>query len=183
LALSAGTAAPVPAGARKPPIYFPHRVGDRWVFWDGEFESTQVVAAVNVRDGRTVITVAVETEDDRLVPSRQVEVTERGVYELPRARGGSPRCLLDHPVRPGTTLRWKWDAGTESRTVRGPERVTVPAGTFEALRVEYWVTLPASPDPALVKTAWYAPGVGLVKCTGEVPHGDGVLRSFIPGSG
>ena len=67
----------------------------------------------------------------------------------------------------------------EEGPVRGPERVTVPAGTFEALRVEYWITLPASPDPVLVKTAWYAQGVGLVKCTGEIPHGDGVLRSFI----
>lgn len=61
-------------------------------------------------------------------------------------------------------------------TARSPlERVTVPAGTFEAcLRVETasaLASLPRRPDGGVAfrYTDWYAPGVGLVKSVVEAP--------------
>jgi hypothetical protein len=70
--------------------------------------------------------------------------------------------------------------------------VTVPAGTFEAIRVEWWITLPASHDPILVRTEWYSQRVGLVKRTealldertvqkDSTPAKERVLKSFTPG--
>jgi hypothetical protein len=181
-ALSLTPAAPVPKAAERSPVYFPTRVGDRWTFSDGEWVTTEAVVAVTVRDGRKVVSVGVVGGDDLFLSTRQVEVSEQGVYELPDQKAAHPRkrCLLDHPLKPDTTLEWKWDAGTETLKALGPEKVTVPAGTFEAVRVEWWITLPSVRDPVLVKTCWYAQGVGLVKKTDELP-GEGVLKSFTPG--
>jgi hypothetical protein len=83
---------------------------------------------------------------------------------------------------PSTTSEWKRDGGAEARKVFGPETITVPAGAFEAIRVEWWITLATAPEPVAVRTEWYALGVGLVKSrehlTGET---DAALGSFTPG--
>ena len=64
-----------------------------------------------------------------------------------------PYCLLKLPHKVGD--KWGGDKETgEPMTVAGKvEAVKVPAGTFEAIRV----------DQGPLTSSWYAPGVGLVK--------------------
>ena len=52
-------------------------------------------------------------------------------------------------------------------TVEGTEEVTVPAGTFEAVRVQV-----DNGRPGQNEFAWYAPGVGMVRRYFEVPDRD-----------
>jgi hypothetical protein len=65
-------------------------------------------------------------------------------------------------------------------SVHGPERVIVPAGTFQARRVEERCELNA---PQLVvassATAWYSPGLGMVRWTDG--RSTTVLKSFSRG--
>jgi hypothetical protein len=76
-----------------------------------------------------------------------------------------PKKFLKNPLVDGDT--WEW-AGkgmmampvTEKSTVSGPEEITVPAGTFKAMKVEALVTQGGMP---VTKTYWYGPNVGLVK--------------------
>ena len=52
----------------------------------------------------------------------------------------------------------------ESNEVSGPESVTVPAGTFQAMKVSTRVN---QGGVVMKKTYWYAGGVGLVKSMAE----------------
>jgi hypothetical protein len=72
-------------------------------------------------------------------------------------------------------------------TALSTEKVTVPAGTFEAIRVEIAGSIsgPAGGDEGgmgivLTDTCWYAPNVGVVKCTNHTGD-EYVLKSFTPG--
>jgi hypothetical protein len=56
----------------------------------------------------------------------------------------------------------------------GPERIEVPAGVFDAIRVEAIYTLNDKPRKI---TSWYAPKVGLVRREGHVSN---VLKAFNP---
>jgi hypothetical protein len=93
-----------------------------------------------------------------------------------------PACLLKLPHEDGA--RWKYRvkaqpgglAGAEAtNTAHGPEEVVVPAGKYQAIRVEYRGTRDSKEEAA---TFWYAPGVGLVKmvCEGVLQE----LKSFTP---
>jgi hypothetical protein len=56
-------------------------------------------------------------------------------------------------------------------TVRGVQRVTVPAGTFNALAVRTTLKQPGFPFGSGTRTSWFAPDRGLVKLV--FSHGDG----------
>jgi hypothetical protein len=74
----------------------------------------------------------------------KVSVSEKGVYvaETAGAKLDPPRTVLELPARAGD--RWKRELqkdGLEgTATVGGVERVETPAGTFQALRVD-WETV------------------------------------------
>jgi hypothetical protein len=66
-----------------------------------------------------------------------------------------------------------------TRKAHGPEKVAVPAVTFEAIRVEWWITLAGVPQPVAVRTEWYSQGVGLIKRRDHLTaEEDFVLKSF-----
>lgn len=73
-------------------------------------------------------------------------------------------------LRPGAKWNWTW-AGTGISAkyqyrVAGKESVTVPAGTFEAARVDYTAVVTSETRgvrPALHGTLWIVKDVGLVK--------------------
>ena len=64
--------------------------------------------------------------------------------------------------------------------VYGPERVEVPAGRFEAIRVE--VEWPFG-GGTMRRVTWYAPGVGPVRRTLQASGAEmvEVLKAFQPG--
>jgi hypothetical protein len=75
---------------------------------------------------------------------------------------------------------------TENFTAAGVETVSVPAGTFEAIRVDESATTTISgapipiPSTSSTGTYWYAPGVGIVRWTNssEGYTGYGELTSY-----
>ena len=178
--LAATPAAPVP---KDEPVYYPARVGARWVVRAGEAEVTYVVTAVEQKAEGGLVSVGIE-KGGQVKPHKKVLVSGEGVFEV--ELGGAaikpPNCLLKRAARPGdswvteatvgdTTLRVK-------RICRAPELVEVPAGKFKAVRVDEERT---TAEGTTYKTSsWYAPEVGLVKV--EMADGDAalVLKSFTP---
>lgn len=175
-------AAPVPKGADKAVLYFPTRVGAKWVYHEEAVdversEAVYTVTAVEKRDGSYVVTVGRVGSDGTAVPKETWAVSDRGLLLLERdgRKQDPPTCHLKLPHRPDEA--WDWMPGkTGWRCVpRKPERVRVPAGEYDALPVD----LQTSRRPPLI-THWYALGVGLVKTTNDARTLK-TLKSFTPG--
>ena len=170
----------------KPTLYFPTTVGTKWVYEfnraDGEKkwpDETEVLFAVEEgKDGAKVATIH-RTLPDRTYPFQKWEVSEQGLCCIEKLVGPplrSPLCFLKLPQREGQS----WDLGDlrdVKLTAYGPERVKVPAGEFNAIRVEHWSTQYEGVRPNQI--CWYAVDVGLVK----LESGDIVvtLKSFTRG--
>ena len=165
-------AAPVPKGAGKPVLYYPTTVGTKWVYqYEGSGEVVQTaITAAEEKDGAVVLTIGLVT-GDKADPYWKVLVSPKGLFQ---GDGGLaeekfPHPLLTLPIKPGEKLEV---TGKPTRTVVGIEEVEVPAGKYQAARVE---------SEGL--TEWFAPGVGCVKTvrgpkTAEITT---VLKAFIPG--
>jgi hypothetical protein len=85
--------------------------------------------------------------------------------------------LSEYPVA-GDTWSAKVDGGdfavygaTGTSTVLGVQKVTVPAGTFQALAVRTTLTQRGFPFGSGTRTTWFAPDRGMVKL--RFKHGDG----------
>ena len=66
---------------------------------------------------------------------------------------------------------------TGKTTIVGVQKVTVPAGTFQALAVTSTLTQPGFPFGSGTRTSWFAPGRGLVKLVFR--HGDGSVSTVV----
>jgi len=174
--------APVPADSTPPPLYFPTIKGSKWVYQTEENERVEVILDVKEKSGEKLVTVGYQVRDKQPSPAHTVAVSGKGLclVNTTVATLDEPFWLLKLPQPQNT----KWDAvlavsgiGREvgKMTATGPERVEVPAGTFQAIRVDLDINL----GKRLRKTCWYAPGVGKVK---EVV-GDSVevLKSYTVG--
>lgn len=89
-----------------------------------------------------------------------------------------PWVMLKLPSKAGDT--WADDDPEEvgSNTVREIEKVKVPAGTFDVVRVDSEYTR-GKKSENMKNSFWYARGVGVVKSTGR--GYTWVLKSFTPG--
>ena len=167
---------------REKVVYFPITVGAKWVrTWSsasGKEKDREVVEAVaeviDGKDGTKIVTV-VRVGEQWTRPMKVFEISNAGLFWTKNHAGNSaglPWCELKLPHTPGQT----WGAGLDSKlTAHGPEKIKVPAGEFECIRVEYRDS--RGPDP--VQTRWYAKGIGEVKVTsGDLVI---VLKSFTPG--
>jgi hypothetical protein len=158
-------AAPVPRDAGKQ-LYFPTQVGTKLLydFGPGHGPYLEVVTESEEKDGRyrvTVKTTNPEEKDDEDASRTLYEVSHEGVFLLAsclergpdRITREPPYCLLKLPHKEGE----KWGGNLkdkEPEMVAGKvETVKVPAGTFEAMRV----------DQGPKSTYWYAAGLGCVK--------------------
>jgi hypothetical protein len=181
-------AAPVAPPPRAVPPYFPTTVGAKWVYESKRGRTTeelvQVVSAVRPRpDGRTVVSVTAAF-GELTHPLKTVVVSDEGL-DWTGAHGGlfdRPAQLLKLPLRPGLTWKRQPEETATTMTAHGPERVKVPAGEFDCLRVEY------RPNGVMTQTRWYARGVGEVKLFVQDPIDKSgpfdfhiVLKSFAPG--
>ena len=165
---AAAPLAPVPPGSGKSLYYFPTRVGTKWVYdktfggapWEGY---AKVITESEEKNGRYLVTVkttSVDFVDTDATTIGRFEVSRDGFFKVAegleseetRLEFDPPRCYLKLPHRVGE----KWGANPrdgELPWVAGEvETVKVPAGTFEAIRVDCGKN-----------SFWYAPGVGCIK--------------------
>ncbi|HEY6961298.1 MAG TPA: hypothetical protein VI408_05340 [Gaiellaceae bacterium] len=109
-----------------------------------------------------------------------------------RARFSSPLDLMDYGLNPILTAypasgqswatsrassEFKTYGVTGSTRVLGTQRVTVPAGTFDALAVQSTLSQPGHPFGSGTRTCWFAEGKGLVKL--EFRHADGSVSDVV----
>jgi hypothetical protein len=181
---------------KKAEDYWPLKVGHKWVYQNADHpdaETVVTVAAEKKTDAGTrytldwVTTVGMVKTTDREV----VLVKPDGVYmaEVYGADLDPPVRNLKLPVKAGD--EWTVDTrfGTSTTTykfkVGKPEKVKVPAGTYDAVRVD-WAGSGNSPFSdnkiTIPGTKWFADGVGLIRV--DVPEGLGksslLLKSFTP---
>jgi uncharacterized protein DUF3108 len=177
------------AGAQKPkapaPDYFPLRVGDSWTYrgTSGDTEYTIKVLEEEKPAAGGTIRYLVEklagaqvhtlfSKEGGWVFMHSERYPE---HEGLEAKYEPARKYLPTPLVAG--VKWEWSGKDytqtevkESNQVIGLESVTVPAGTFRAMKVVSEITAAAR----MTKTFWYADGVGLVKTTtdaGQIKYG------------
>ena len=183
LAGASTTAAPVPVHLmpKEPPLYFPTRVGAKWVYQYGEegrhgvfgeILLTLSVTAVERTDRGVFVTVTRHEPNGESFLDQKVLVTREGLEYVAGDQGEpvSPRCVLKIPCVVGE--KWKSDRSTEDfvrkweYTALGTEEVKVPAGKFTAVGVRTRCVSGRRGDWPLIGSSaddWYAPGVGVVR--------------------
>lgn len=192
LLIALGPAGSAPQLKDEPPgDYFPTTVGDKWVtetrYKTHSTEYTEVVTAVEKKDGATIVTIGREVDGMVGPQLSQVRVTDKGLFRMSFLGSAydPPYCILKLPLKPGGT--WTSEAGSggavtstfKYKAVRA-EDVEVPAGKYRAFRIEVDIDTRGRAARSVI---WYAPRVGIVK----MEHEDGdsgyvrLLKSFRPG--
>jgi hypothetical protein len=183
LVISLAPATPAPTHPLpEDPVCFPTRVGDRLVYLLEGREFVNVVTDVKEDKGRTTITLGHVATPFKTIHSQTVVATSRGLLMTAAldVELDPPVWLLKLPHRTGNRWaeKWKfmgWGSAREFETA-GWEQVTVPAGSFRAVRVEGKDVVNGETTRG---TFWFAPGLGCVKWAS--PHSTLVLKSFTPG--
>ena len=177
-----GALAVVPALAQRPqeqnPDYFPFRIGDWWKYRSTTADGKQseftvkVLNAEQQSDGRKhylVETISTFQPIHNWYSKPVGEVLmHRIAYpknEALKADYQPVKLYLKNPLSVGSSWQWK---GTgmmgveieESSRVTGTETVEVPAGRFQAMKVETSVIQGGTP---VEKTYWFANWIGMVK--------------------
>lgn len=179
LATTALVAAPVPKGLKKTGDFMPLAVGNRWEYVEAgspdAVVDTREITAVEQKDGVTFAT-------QKLSGTVQVfrsDATGVAVIRSNDREYAHPRYIVKSEMKAGD--EWVWDAGgyTERRTVGATEKVSIPAGEFEAVKLTYRTEQNGAVGSDI--TVWYAAGVGLVRIdysNGRTSH---VLKAFTAG--
>jgi hypothetical protein len=161
-----------------PPDYFPLRVGDWWKYRSTTADGKQseftikVLSADKQGDGTNLYLVETLSafqpiHDWYSKPPGQV-LMHRVAYpknEALKADYQPVKLYLKNPLSAGTSWEWKGKGMMgvdieESSRVTGTEALEVPAGKFQAMKVETKVIQGGTP---VTKTYWFANWVGLVK--------------------
>jgi len=155
--------------------YFPLRVGDSWKYRsttaDGmRSEFTIKVLSEDKENGNSLYLVETEStfpiHDWYSKPSGWVLMHRQEYVKAGQKAEYQPtKQFLKNPLTSGDSWSWKGKGMMgleidESNEVSGPETVSVPAGSFKAMKVTTKVVQGGAP---VTKTYWYAGGVGMVK--------------------
>ena len=182
-------AAPVPKG-KPAPDYFPTKVGTKRVYrMSGDprrepSEHTFTVTDVKVKDGATVVALEREVGTARgrvaKFPWGTVRVSKAGVFHTDSF--DPPLPVLRVPLTPGSSWKWEGTSNKErrsqTRTIKGMEVIKVPAGEFNAVRIEVVETRDGD-EHIFRSTEWHAAGVGRVKWVSNNLTEE--LTAFTPG--
>jgi hypothetical protein len=172
-------AAPVPKGVKKTGTFMPLEVGNKWEYVEAGSPNavvdTREITAVEQKDGATFATQKLSG----IVQVFRSDATGVAVVRSNDSDYAHPRYVVKHEMKAGD--EWEWDAGgyAERRTVGAMEKVTVPAGEFEAVKLTYRTEQNGAVGSDI--TVWYAAGVGLVRIdyrSGRTSH---VLKAFTAG--
>jgi hypothetical protein len=172
-----------PAVAKKPkPIkppadYFPLRVGDSWTYRNSEEGGyTLKVMSEQPQAGSPTRYVLELNSSVKIIQTFSkmegwvlFHSEDYPEHEGLQATYDPPKQYLPNPLVVGREWRWSGRDPTqvehqESSRVVAVEVVTVPAGTFRAMKVVSKLT---GGSATKTRTNWYADGVGLVKSTTE----------------
>ena len=181
--------APRPKDLPEEGLCFPTAVGTKWIYEgpNGEFEEAITEAK---DDGKATVIKVVRTKAGKEEWQSTFRVTRAGFDML--ASGGvtydQPLPFLKSGAKPGEQWEYTYTRPPTAfhcrMKVAGPEKVEVPAGKFDAVRVNTAETNnpvgAANRNGAPVESSsWYAPGVGLVR---QVWQGQETTpKSFSPG--
>ena len=161
-----------------PPDYFPLRVGDWWKYRSTTADGKQseftvkVLSADKQADGTNLYLVETLTSfqpinDWYSKPSGWV-LMHRIAYpknEALKADYQPVKQYLKNPLTAGASWSWKGKGMMavdieETSQVAGPEAIEVPAGKFQAMKVETKVIQGGTP---VTKVYWFANWIGMVK--------------------
>jgi hypothetical protein len=183
-ALPAVLAAPVPTHLiprDTTPLELQTAVGTKWVY-EGDYGKRTVVVTVvqEEKNGARLVTTEKSGADGKRTPYMVTRISAEGVFVVAEGRRkyDEPWCVLRLPHRPGRT--WQTEvsgngpAGIATMRAGPMEKVTVPAGTFLAARIEWELKYKGGGRKA---TCWYAHGVGLIRMDENMK-----LASFTPGA-
>ena len=152
--LGGGLAAPVPKHLMPKPLYYhPTAIGATWIYEEGEHERKYVLSKVEDKKVGKLVTTELVVEEGPHPPGLTFLVSEDG---LEWVSGENSSWMLRLPA--GPDQQWE-DMFGEKWTAKRIEKVEVPAGTYEAVRVDGTV----SGNRRQKATTWYARGVGLIK--------------------
>ncbi len=181
-------ASPVPEHLfPKAHLYYPTQVGAEWVYRDGGTTYTYFVAKVEEKDGVSRVSVNLRHRDGKgSQHSHTMEVSKGGLREVSNfnRKVEPPTPVLKVPGAKGD--KWECPMALDGEkqcdytlVAGGVEEVSVPAGKFNALRIDQ---TSVGTDGKTIQTiaTWYAPGVGVVKME---YGGTRELVSFTPGKG
>jgi hypothetical protein len=183
LVLTAVLLAAVPLGAAPVPkerlvdkdvLYVPTKVGAKRVYNRGDEEQTDVVTAVEHKPKEKVwvVTIGELDKDGKVFKEEKWEVSNQGLVLVHRET--DLRTFLKLPHRAGEMWAFSPSLKNIECVALEKQRVEVPAGEFEAVGVEIQLQ-----GGRVLKTWWFAPGVGLVRIGNE--NSTYVLKSFTPG--
>ena len=188
LPAAVATAPPVPAGAALPAPRW--NIGDEWAFRyerpSGAGTFVWTVARIEPLEGDPHYVIRSGTSREIFYRVADFAFTREMVEgKVIRVSRPSRWRWVDFPLTVGKSWEMKWtderppDRQTEEIERRcvaeSPERVTVPAGTFETIRVACYNVR----DGAKTLTFWYAPAVRQF-VRGEFPSASGLeLREMI----
>ncbi|HEY2138838.1 MAG TPA: hypothetical protein VGH00_02070 [Chthoniobacterales bacterium] len=183
VALAATATARKPKPAKPEDDFFPLRVGDFWTYRNNESGGyTLKVLKEEPQEGGAV-RYLVERRSEVIIHDTFSKVPGWVLFHgenYPEQEGlkmdyDPPRQYLPNPLVAGQ--KWEWAGKDPTQTehhennrVVGFENVTVPAGKFRAMKV----TSEISGGSSMVRTTWYAPGVGLIKSAteaGQIKYG------------
>jgi hypothetical protein len=166
--LAALTNRPVFADEPQPADYLPLREGTKWHF-DAKVNSLSVPMIIRVakfQSSESRQAARLETVvNGSVAASEYLGVSEEGIFRLKMNNIdiNPPLQILRFPIKKG-------DAWTSTATVGGEtlkadsvvdlQKVSVPAGSFEAALV---TTTVSTPQGRMTNRQWFAPGIGLVK--------------------
>jgi hypothetical protein len=163
---------------KDPPLAFPTEVGTTWVYEGTRGKLTIVISETKEeKDGSKLVTTEYVLDKNKRKPHMVWRVSARGVFLVAESgeKYEEPWCLIIFPHREGQT----WENPVKRPGINfitsmraGPfEKVRVPAGEFDAARVEW-----SFRKGQYNYTSWYAHGIGLVRMDEDMK-----LQSFIPG--
>jgi hypothetical protein len=182
LFLQAASAKPKPK-SKTTADYFPLRVGDSWTYRNTEEGGyTLKVLSEEPHEGtvRFVVELLSGVKVNKTYSKANGWVLFHGEtypdHTGLEATYDPPKQVLPNPLVAGQKWEWAGKDPTqvehrESNRVVGVETVTVPAGKFRAMKVVSEISGASVP---LIRTSWYAEGVGLVKTTnvgGQIKYG------------
>jgi len=148
--------------------YLPLKVGNTWNYevkaGGMEIAASQKVTKIEKKDGKDVATIETTIAGQSI--NEQMSSTEKGIYRhsYQGVDVDPPILIMQLPVKKGDTWTSKFKImGQElsaSMKTEGEEKVTVPAGKYDAVVISMEMELMGQ---KITSKSWFAPNVGIVK--------------------